>query len=221
MTDAGGIWKEWIPAIVLSLVLNILMFGALPGLMQRDQGPVARQFPLEAVNFVRIRKDTPPVQRKPPPEKKQPQRTRKVTPQISHPELAPQLTIPFKPTRFTPLTPGTISVPLARGITIGSNPYARQWGTNDLDRPLTPLVRIPPPYPLRAKRRGIEGWVRVKFLVLKTGKVGRIKILEAEPEEIFDNSVRRCVSSWNFKPGTVEGEPVDVWAETVVRFKLE
>jgi len=221
VTDAGSIWKEWTPAVVLSLVLNILMFGALPGLMERDNTVTGRQVPMRAVNFVRLRKEIPPVRPKPLPEKKQPPKAGKVPPQMSQPKRAPQLTLPFKPTRFTPLTPGTISVPLARGITIGSNPYERQWELNDLDRPLTPIVRIPPLYPLRAKRQGLEGWVRVKFLVLKTGKVDRIKIQASEPEGIFDNSVRRCVSSWNFKPGTVDGEPVDVWAETVVRFELK
>ena len=221
MTDAGSIWKEWVPAACLSLVLNVLMFGALPGLMERDNTATARQVPMRTVNFVRLRKETPPVRPKPLSQKKQPPKARKATPQMSQPEHAPQLTLPFKPTRFTPLAPGSISVPLARGITIGSNPYARQWGLNDLDRPLTPIVRIPPLYPLRAKRRGVEGWVRVKFLVLKTGKVDQIKIVETEPEGIFDNSVRRCVSSWDFKPGTVDGEPVDVWAETVIRFKLQ
>jgi protein TonB len=33
--------------------------------------------------------------------------------------------------------------------------------------------------------------------------------------------VESCVLSWRFNPGTVEGVPVDAWAETVVRFELQ
>ena len=104
-----------------------------------------------------------------------------------------------------------IPVPLARGADLGPNPFAGTWNVSDLDAPLTPLVRMPPVYPSRAKRRGIEGWVRVKFQVKSGGEVARVEILEAQPEKIFDDSVRNCVSGWRFKPGTVAGEPVDVW----------
>ena len=112
-------------------------------------------------------------------------------------------------------------MPLARGVSLGNDPFKGEWNANDLDQPLTPLVRIPPVYPSRAKRRGIEGWVRVKFLVKAGGEVARVEILEAQPEKVFDTSVRNCVLGWRFKPGTVGGEAVDVWAETVVRFRLE
>ncbi len=47
-----------------------------------------------------------------------------------------------------------------------------------------------------------------------------MEILEAKPKKLFNNSVRRCVLGWRFKPGTIDGEAVDVWAETVIRFKL-
>ena len=221
MTAGDSLWKEWLPAILLSLILNALMFGTLPGWMERERTLTVEQVPLEAVNFVRLKRETPPLRRKPPPVKKQPAPSKKAKPAMSAAPKLPELTIPFEPNRFQPITPGAISVPLARGIAVGTNPFKGEWGLGDLDQPLTPLVRIPPVYPLRAKRQGVEGWVRVKFLVRASGKVTRVEILEAQPEKLFDNSVRRCVLGWHFKPGTVEGEPVAVWAETVIRFKLE
>jgi protein TonB len=221
MTAGSRIWKEWLPAAALSLVLNALMFGALPGLLDRQNSISIERVPLEPVNFVRLKQETPPIRRKPPPEKKQSHRAKKLKPKMTQPQKSPELTIPFKPNRFQPVTPGALTVPLARGVDLGTNPFKGQWGVGDLDQPLAPLVRIPPIYPARAKRQGIEGWVRVKFLVRGSGEVARVEILESVPEKLFDNSVRRCVSGWRFKPGTVEGEPVDVWAETVIRFKLE
>jgi len=221
MTGTGTIRKEWLLAAVLSLVLNTFMFGALPGFMEHQGSISLDRVPLEPINFVRLKRDTPPVRRKPPPVKNQSHRPEKSKPKMAAPPLLPELTIPFKPNRFQPVTPGAISIPLARGITVGTNPFKGEWGVADLDQPLVPLVRMPPVYPSRAKRQGIEGWVRVKFLVRASGTVDRMEIIEAVPKNLFDNSVRQCVLSWRFRPGTVEGEPVDVWAETVVRFKLQ
>ena len=135
MTDSGRIWKEWLPAIGLSLVLNILMFGALPGLMNRSGTSSVENVPLEPVNFVRLKRETPPVRRKPPPEKKEPQRTKKVKTRVTRPQRLPDLTIPFKPNRFQPLTPGAIAVPLARGLDLGASPFQGTWRVGDLDQP--------------------------------------------------------------------------------------
>ena len=95
------------------------------------------------------------------------------------------------------------------------------FDTGDLDRPLTVLTRMPPFYPLAAKRKGTKGWVKVKFIVNELGRVEEVTIVDAQPPGVFDTSVIRCMSGWRFKPGTVKGEAVRVWAETTVRFELE
>jgi periplasmic protein TonB len=76
-------------------------------------------------------------------------------------------------------------------------------------------------YPVQARSRGIEGWVKVAFIVDEAGRVDDITILDAEPKGLFDRSVERCVRGWRFKPGTVEGMPVKAKVETVVQFELE
>lgn len=91
----------------------------------------------------------------------------------------------------------------------------------ELDFPLTPLVKIPPIYPMLATRRGIEGYVTVSFLVTKKGLVQQIRIVDSRPKHVFDKSVTNCVSQWKFKPGTIEGIPVATLAQTTIRFKLE
>jgi protein TonB len=95
------------------------------------------------------------------------------------------------------------------------------FAAGDLDAPLTVVSRIPPVYPLHAKHRGIEGWVRVRFVVREDGRVTDITIQESQPAGIFNENVLRCVAEWRFKPGTVEGTPVKAWAETTIRFQLE
>ena len=95
------------------------------------------------------------------------------------------------------------------------------FGVGDLDQPLITLTRIPPIYPLSAKRRGIEGSVTVRFVINERGLVEDATIVEAQPPEVFDASVLSCVSGWRFKPGTVEGRPVRVWADTTIHFTLD
>jgi protein TonB len=90
-----------------------------------------------------------------------------------------------------------------------------------LDQPLTALSRLPPVYPVGAKRRGIEGWVRLRFVVDPRGEVREVSVIEAKPKGVFEDSVLRSVRSWRFKPGTVNGHPVSARAETTVRFDLE
>ncbi|SLM29695.1 TonB-like protein (modular protein) [Desulfamplus magnetovallimortis] len=100
-------------------------------------------------------------------------------------------------------------------------PLKSQYGMGELDAPLTPLVKTPPVYPMRAMRRGIEGAVRIRFKVDTQGRVNEPEIVEANPAKIFDASVLKCVMQWRFKPGTVQGVAVNTLVETTIRFQLE
>ncbi|MBU2629553.1 MAG: energy transducer TonB, partial [Proteobacteria bacterium] len=120
-----------------------------------------------------------------------------------------------------PLSPTDLVMPKLEPIPMDIPALKNQYSIGELDSPLVTLVRIPPVYPVRASRNGIEGSVDVEFLVTKQGKVEQIRIVNAQPENIFDKSVIRCVSQWTFAPGTVGGIPVATMARTTIRFKLE
>lgn len=90
----------------------------------------------------------------------------------------------------------------------------------EADRDFMPVSRTPPQYPYQATRRGIEGWVRVSFVVTATGEVEDVVLLESDPEGIFDRAAQRAVSKWKFKPRIVDGKPVAARAEQVVEFRL-
>ncbi len=63
--------------------------------------------------------------------------------------------------------------------------------------------------------------VKVRFLVNNQGQVEQPRVVEARPENVFEKSVVNCVLKWKFKPGTVEGVPVNTMVETIIRFELE
>jgi len=90
-----------------------------------------------------------------------------------------------------------------------------------LDAPLAVLNRISPVYPKRAKRRGIEGRVRVKFMVDESGSARSVTVVESHPEGLFDENVTGCVKKWRFRPGTVGGFPVKTRVETTIKFEME
>lgn len=95
------------------------------------------------------------------------------------------------------------------------------YAVGQLDGPLSTLAKAPPVYPPAAKRRNIEGWIKVKFVVDEQGQVDKVSVLAAEPEGVFDQAVLRCISGWRFKPGTKGGIAVKALVEQTITFKLE
>jgi protein TonB len=134
--------------------------------------------------------------------------------------LNQRLSLPFEVNTKLPVGPSSLELPVAMTV-LDKLDLKNVFTLGDLDQPLIILTRMPPFYPLNAKRRGIQGWVNVKFVVNEQGRVENVSIVTAQPPGVFDASVMRCMSGWRFKPGTVQGVPVKVWAETTIRFELE
>ena len=88
----------------------------------------------------------------------------------------------------------------------------------------TPLYAVAPEYPERAAQRGLEGWALVDFTVGSNGAVieGTIRVIDAEPSNIFNRSAIRAASQFEFQPRTENGVPVDVPnVQYLFRFQLE
>ncbi len=78
-----------------------------------------------------------------------------------------------------------------------------------------------PRYPRRARQRNIEGWVKVRFLVDKEGRVRNLRILEESPPDVFHETVMETAPRWRFRPATKEGRPVNVWVEQTINFRMD
>lgn len=75
------------------------------------------------------------------------------------------------------------------------------------DRTATPIVRIPPQYPERAARRGIEGWVLIEFTITSAGTVADAVVVDADPQNVFNRSALRAIQRWKYRPKIVDGKP--------------
>lgn len=73
-----------------------------------------------------------------------------------------------------------------------------------------PIVKVQATYPRRALQRGIEGYVVVEFTVTKQGSVRDPVVVEAEPQDIFDEAAMDAVLKFKYKPRVIDGEPVEV-----------
>lgn len=86
---------------------------------------------------------------------------------------------------------------------------------------LSPIVRIPPTYPVEARRRKIEGWVRVEMTVLENGSVADVKVKSAEPAGVFEQAAVAAISQWKFSPAMENGKPVRRRAGQTLKFELD
>lgn len=73
-----------------------------------------------------------------------------------------------------------------------------------------PIVKVQASYPRRALQRGVEGYVIVGFTVTRQGTVRDPYVVEADPQNIFDQAAMDAVSKFKYKPRVVDGEAVEV-----------
>ena len=84
-----------------------------------------------------------------------------------------------------------------------------RFDMGEVDKKPSGISTIQPAYPLRARRRGIEGRVTIKFLVDREGNVHDLAIIDARPANIFEKTIRNTVPKWRFKPAIKDGKKVE------------
>ncbi len=87
---------------------------------------------------------------------------------------------------------------------------------------IVPVYRIAPDYPARALSRGIEGYVDLVFDVTASGRTENIRVLEAQPEGVFEKSAMRTLAKWKYRPPVQDGVPYGQKGMTTrISFRLE
>ena len=78
-----------------------------------------------------------------------------------------------------------------------------------------------PPYPRIALANGEEGTVVLRVLVTQEGTAGAVEVKTSSGHALLDESARKTVQTWRFKPATVDGKPVAEWYQVPIPFKLQ
>ena len=75
-------------------------------------------------------------------------------------------------------------------------------------RPLQFVSGPDPVYPPEARSAAIEGQVTVRYDVSVEGTVMNARVVEAEPDGVFDRAALEAVAQWRFRPPAVDGRNV-------------
>ena len=210
--------------VVIAIILNIAIFILIQRLVSKEHDFDINLIDRNFLDFTRvIEKPIPPPEKiediEPTPEEEDPPPPQMPTPEVERPQ---QMHIELS-------TP-EIDVPMS----MAGEPYLGEFsdgsgnmgglgrpGKPNIDSNVVPSLRIPPNYPNRALRSGIEGIVTVEFTITTDGSVKDAEIIEAEPPNIFDKSVLRAIAKWKFNPDMVDGQPVEKRARQDIKFTLK
>lgn len=120
-----------------------------------------------------------------------------------------QRPMPIEPPLFAPPAE---AFPLAGTIGIPSpappppNIGGQIRGFSMGDGPLVALYRVSPVYPMIAERKGLEGFVTVRFDVNELGAVENAVVVESS-NPVFNKSAVAATYRFKFKPRIFDGEP--------------
>ena len=77
-----------------------------------------------------------------------------------------------------------------------------------------------PPYPLTARRRGMEGSVLLRAYVREDGQCIEVQLKHSSGYDLLDNAALQTVKRWRFVPASRGGTAVASWVEIPVSFQL-
>lgn len=80
------------------------------------------------------------------------------------------------------------------------------------------INRVEPVYPAEARAYGVTGLVIVEAVIDRGGKVRDVRVVKPLPFGV-DQAAADAVKQWTFRPGTRNGEPVDVIGILTLQFK--
>ncbi len=124
--------------------------------------------------------------------------------------------------------PGTVAGPVeapepvtrsgASGKGTGSGGVTYQVGSG-VTAPL-PIDQPAPAYTDEARKSGVAGIVTIQALIRKDGSVGSLKVIHGMGHGLDESALNTIANHWRFRPGQLNGAPVDVQATINISFQL-
>ncbi|WP_144391946.1 energy transducer TonB [Pleionea sediminis] len=198
---------RYINAVIIALVVTAALFFTMRALIESGDLELEEAPEKRNLEFVEIQKDesVQKKERKP----KKPPKPEEPPPDMPQPEMDQSDMVDS-------------SESFAFAPDIGANNQLQQgMSLNASDAEYLPIVKVAPVYPRRALSRGIEGYVILEFTVTPKGTVSNPKVVEAEPEGIFNRAAIDAAMKFKYKPRMVEGKAVSVpGVQNQITFKI-
>lgn len=113
--------------------------------------------------------------------------------------------------RFEPKPPESGARPSTGGLASADHgPVPAVSGTANV----TPA----PPYPPEALAGKVRGRVLLHLLVATNGSVKDVRVVESEPQGVFDAISVKAARKWTLQPRMKDGQPVEGWLQVPVTF---
>ena len=112
------------------------------------------------------------------------------------------------------------------GVAEGSPEGALEGGATEKDEgasfePPVLIHSVRPKYPRWASEQGLEGTVVVRMLVTEDGRVENAEVVRSSGYGLLDDAALSAVRSYLFRPARKDGEPIKVYVEQEIIFKIE
>ena len=221
--------KRILPAILIATLFHVALFALDPGLLKKKSGKIQKPAITVTMSY-RKKPEPPPPVKKPPEIKKKKkikvvEKVKKPDPvKVKEPLPEPELIIKEETVEDKievveeVVEPDPIEVEDAEQIESVTEEVVSVVVTEAM-----PLYKVNPQprYPKMAKKRGYQGTVLLSVLVNKDGTVDDLWLFESCGYKILDNAAIKAVKDWIFEPGRRGDEPVEMWVEVPVVFKLK
>lgn len=137
------------------------------------------------------------------------------TPQLRKPEAEPKpLQLPVEPVVQQNNAPVVAVAPVVKPVEVVQPVIEPDYKASYLNNP-------PPPYPLAARRMGMQGKVVLNVEVLAEGVSGQVNVQQSSGHDILDNVALQTVKSWRFIPAHQAGRAITKWFKVPVQFSLK
>src|SRR5208337_2268533 len=81
------------------------------------------------------------------------------------------------------------------------------------------IQRTAPHYPKTARKKHVEGFVRVFGTIGTDGTLHNSRVVEGDP--LLSEAALKAVGQWRYKPALLSGVPVEVGTVVEVRFQVK
>jgi periplasmic protein TonB len=106
------------------------------------------------------------------------------------------------------------------GASIGGSNAPASYDEGETD--VSPVLQrmVPPEYPEKALKAGVSGNGKIRIVIMPSGDVSsEVEFIQLPGSGLgFEESIRKAVSQWKFKPAQIDGVPVAVKMEFPLQF---
>lgn len=119
-----------------------------------------------------------------------------------------------------PAPTAVADAPLATSAPAAATPEAAPTSTPPLFH-ADYLHNPPPPYPMTARRHGMQGRVLLRAEIQADGSCSQTVLQQSSGWPLLDQAAMQAVRNWRFTPAHLGSQAIVAWVEVPITFKLE